>query len=312
MKKTKIGFILAILFIALFSCQKNDDLSLNSDELILKSAEIAASDITLQSILEETNYEAELFAQSEMWLRQLARFQHGRKDLLHGIPNPRYANGQYPVVSIDTAATGYPIKITIDYGDKTVLQHGRELSGVVTIEISSAKATDGATRTITYTNCKVDSIGVEGTTKEVFNGDNATTRKITNTSDVKFVLADGTKLTKTGNELRDWMSGVATQQNPKDDTIKVTGKQNISSSTGDSWTKNIKEPLIKTGLCRHYVKGIVEYSVKGSVAVTLDYGDGTCDDTATVTYNGKTVDIALGGKMAKPDIDGFHKRFGKH
>jgi hypothetical protein len=312
MMKTKFGFFIVIFLFTVFSCQKSDYLSGTDEELVLKSAEITAGDITLQSILEEANYEAELFAQSEMWLRQLAHFQHGRKNLLHGLLNPRYADGQYPQVSIDTAATGYPIKITIDYGDKTVLHHGRELSGVITVEISAAKGTNGATRTINYIDCRVDSIGINGTCKETFNGDNATTKKITNTSEVNFVLADGTKLSRTGTELREWITGISTQQNPKDDTIQVTGKQTISSSTGDSWTKNIKEPLIRTGLCRHYVKGIVEYIVKGSVAVILDYGDGTCDDTATVTANSESVDIKLAGKMAKPDIDGFHKGKGKH
>lgn len=307
MKKTKFGILSAILLIVFNACQHDDVATISDDELVLKSAEVTASDVTLQSILEDVNYDAELFAQSEMWLRQLAHFNHGKTNLLKDKANPRYADGSFPNVSIDTAAAGYPIKITIDYGTGTTLHHGRKLSGVVTIEISAAHNTNGATRTITYTNCKVDSIQVGGSSKEVFTGDNATTRKITNTADVNFVLANGTKLARKGDEVREWLAGIATQQDHSDDKIQVTGSQSISSSTGDSWTKTIKTPLIRTGECRYYVSGIVEYLVKGSVAATLNYGDGTCDEVATVTASGKTVEIELKSK-AMPKTEGFkHK-----
>jgi hypothetical protein len=92
----------------------------------------------------------------------------------------------------------------------------------------------------------------------------------------------------------------------------VTGNESISRSNGDSWTKNISNPLIRLGTCRHYVKGVVEYKVKGSVAVVLNYGDGTCDDKATVTANGKTVDIVLAMKKAGPIGGRFPWGKGKH
>jgi hypothetical protein len=300
MMKTKFGFIIAFLTLAIISCQ-NDDLNVTGtdDALVLKSGEVVAGDITIESVLEEANYEAELFAQSEMWLRQLSKFTHGKRDLLKGKSNPRYADGKFPVVSIDTAAAGYPITITVEYGDGIELHHGRLVKGTVIVELSAAKDTDGAKRTITYKNCTIDSVQVSGNCVELFSGDNATTRKITKTVNAAFVLADGTKLQKTGSGVEEWLEGLATQQDHSDDKISKTGTQSISSSTGDSWSKTIKEALIRLGSCRHYVKGVVEYVVNNKSVASLNYGDGTCDNLAVMTANGTQVEIELQDKQAK-------------
>ncbi|NJO91796.1 MAG: hypothetical protein HC831_24620 [Chloroflexia bacterium] len=42
-------------------------------------------------------------------------------------------------------------------------------------------------------------------------------------------------------------------------------------------------PLIRLGDCRYIVSGIVVMEKNEEVFATLDFGDGTCDDIATIT-----------------------------
>ena len=306
--RIKVLMLIAAVIIAVYSCnndEKLDTTDTSASEVVLKSATIASSDVVIESVLTEADYEAGFFAESEELLRKLVHSRHSTHDLLKGTHCGYYADGDYPVVSVDTAETGYPIVITVDYGDSTVVHHGTVVSGIVTIELSAARDTDGATTTITYQGCKIDSVGIDGTSVEVFNGDSVS-KVISSTLDVKFVLADSTELQLTGSHVREWLSGVDTPLVYSDDSIQTTGSYTIVSSTGDSWTKQITEPLIKSGACKYIVQGIIEYTVNGEIAATLDYGDGTCDNVAVLTVDGEDIEIELRGSKAHADVEGRH------
>jgi hypothetical protein len=300
--KTRNLTLMTFLMIIFFSCQK-DETTATTEETVLKSGEIVASDITVESALNEANYEAELFSQSERWLRSLSKFKHGKHNLFEGKHSNRYADGSFPEVSIDTAEAGYPITILIDYGDSTVLHHGKTISGTVSIEITAEKNTDGAKCIITYNGCKIDSVTVTGTDVELFNGDNASTRKNTITTDVNFELDNGTKLTRKGTSVHEWLEGLATQQEHADDKIQKTGSLSVSSSDGNEWVKTIKDPLIRLGDCHHYVQGTVEYILNENTVATLDYGSGTCDNTALLTIGDEQVEITLQNNHSKENKD---------
>jgi len=76
--KTRNLILMSFLMIVFFSCQK-DETTTTTDETVMKSGEIVASDITVESVLSEANYEAELFSQSERWLRELSAGQLSRQ-----------------------------------------------------------------------------------------------------------------------------------------------------------------------------------------------------------------------------------------
>jgi len=288
--KTRNFILATIVMVAFFACQKDDT---TNNEVVMKSGEIVAGDINIESALDEANYEAELFSQSGKWLRELSKFHHGKKNLLEGKHCDRYANGAFPAISIDTAEAGYPITILIDYGDGIEMHHGKIISGTVSIEITAEKNTEGAQRIIKYNNCKIDSVTVTGTEVEIFNGDNATTRKTILTSNVNFKLDNGTEFARTGTTTHEWLEGISTQQNHSDDKIQKTGETSIISSTGNKWTKKIVSPLIRLGDCHHYVQGTVDFILNGDTAATLDYGSGDCDNTALLTIGYEQVEITL-------------------
>jgi hypothetical protein len=314
--KTKFLAFLVISSFAFFACNKNDEsLTADQSEALLKSATIAVNDLAVESVSQEANFETDFYAGYEHLLRQLAHFKGGKRNLLAGqghnlLAGPghnHYVEGEMPVVSIDTADAGYPIVITIEYGEGIETNHGRLIAGTVTIEISGEKNTDGSTRKITFTDCIIDSIGISGTTTETFNGDNTTIRKTTNSSNVTFTLADETVIERVGINVREWLKGLDTPTDRTDDMIQTTGSINVESSTGDNYSRIITEPLISLGDCRHHVQGIVQYSQNDAVIAELNYGDGTCDNLATMTSGGETIEIELKGKMPKAKFIGHPK-----
>jgi len=295
--KTKISALFAIASVAFFSCQKNDvSTSSDTSASLLKSATIATTDVAVQSASVEATLEADFYAGFERVLRELSHVKGRKGNLLAGHGDLHYVLGETPVVTIDTAATGYPITITIDYGTGIETDHGKVISGTVKIVMNGDKNTDGSTREITFTKCAVDTIGINGTCIEKFIGDNTTTRKITNNSDVTFTITGGATLVRKGTETSEWLSGVSTPQDRSDDKVIINGAITVDNTTDNvSYSRTITNGLIKLGDCRYIVSGTVEYKQAGTVIGTLDYGNGTCDNVATLTVGGTTTEVTLKG-----------------
>lgn len=308
--KTNTFLLLIALSFTFFSCEKlsTDDLmTTETEELILKSATIAENDILVESVSDEMIDEAAFFMEMEGLLKQLARVKGG-KNLMEGHKGKRYHEGFGPVISVDTAETGYPMTITIDYGDGVELRNGRVITGLVSIELSAQRGTDGATRTITYSNCSIDSVNINGTVVETCSGDQLTMRQISSTSAVTFVLADGTIIEREGNHTRNWISGLDTPEERDDDMIEITGSVYAETSNGNTWERIITEPLIRTGDCRHHVQGVVEFSQNGNLLSSLDFGDGTCDNLAILTVDGESIEIELKDRKPKANIEKFRTK----
>jgi len=307
--KTTIKALLVILTFVFFSCQKGDFTGATTDlsPSQLKSATMAVNDVAVESVSAEANYEAYFYGEYEQMLRQLSQMKGEKTNLMNGQGNMHYMNGQAPSVSIESAATGYPMKISIDYGKSTETQHGMKISGKVVIEISGPKNTDGSTRTISYIGCKIDLIGIAGTSTETLTGNSKTALKTSIVSDLTFTLANGTVISRAGKEVREWIKGLDTPLDRNDDMIQITGTINVKSSTGDNYSRVITAPLIRLGDCYHPVQGTVEYSKNGGVIGTLDYGKGVCDNLASLTTNGATVEIVLKDHgMPQAMTDGQH------
>ncbi len=88
--------------------------------------------------------------------------------------------------------------------------------------------------------------------------------------------------------------------------IKVRGKTRRISlkrfKQGAKFYKVIAEPIVKIEGCDYIVSGIIEfYSLKDdSWLATIDFGDGTCDEWATKTWDGGSKEFSMkewGGKQ---------------
>ncbi len=237
---------------------------------------------------------------------QKAEFGSGetaRTDSL--VPNPIYHCFTIKTTFLNSPAK-FPVKIIIDFG--TVGCKGRDghvRKGKMITTYTNHLIFPQASTTTTFENFSIDSIKIEGV------------HKITNTSTLNVrsynVRVEGAKITKPNGNYTEWNSiknivqieGLGTPFVPFDDIFKIDGSANGKVKKGDvivSWRSEIIESLIKKFSCRWFVKGKVKTWIainnsattpNNAVIALLDFGDGSCDNKATLTVNAVTREITL-------------------
>jgi hypothetical protein len=65
--------------------------------------------------------------------------------------------------------------------------------------------------------------------------------------------------------------------------IRITGSSTGMGKEGNSYIANIKEPLLIQSDCEHAVSGSFDATFNGRPLVTVNYGDGSCDNKATAS-----------------------------
>ncbi len=302
MKKLLLLILIAISGLVFYECNQKSG-ALDAEALKMDIVSLIASDTKVDNAVESSSYETDLyslgsnsiagFSSGNLKSAELGggsffrtMFDHFPKFKLH------FRKGIAPDMTVTTTNGGYPKTIVIDYGDSTQLANGRVLSGKITIVLSAAPFTWGSTQTITYTNFCNDSVCTSG--KAVKTRTKDPQIKFSESADLTITLADGTIVHRVEDKARTWTSGSATEFDPSDDVIEITGKVVVSDSKKNSYSKIITSPLIKTGECRFISKGIIEYKNSFGKFATVDYGNGTCDNTATRTTQDGTTTITLG------------------
>lgn len=269
----------------LFSCQKDSaDLTLSEEELA-----IIMDDAASDNVIETKDYEVDYYSGSPDIINSINN--GGQKG---SWPRWRYVDGEGPAVTVDPIGWSWPKTITIDYGDGIELINGRIITGMIIINVSARPLTVGATREVSYENFFVDSVHIEGGATRTFIGTDSTQRVFSNVSDLTLTFPDGTILYRNGERKRTLLEGFETPFYHGDDVILIEGFVDYETSSGKSFSKSITRPLIKTGACRFITEGTISFTLKGEDFAELDYGDGTCDDVATITKGGETRQITIG------------------
>jgi len=115
-------------------------------------------------------------------------------------------------------------------------------------------------------------------------------------TDMTITLPDGKEIKRTGQHQRQQIAGADTPRERVDDVFRLSGESSGTGREGKNYHSVITEPLIAPNACRWITKGVKEITVGEESTAVLDYGDGTCDNQATVTRDGETVTITLRGR----------------
>lgn len=292
--KTRIFLIAAATVSFLMSCEKEpaNDINLFTEEEEAVIMEDAASD----NVIEAMDYEVDFYTSSQDLLDGLTG---SKKSTSAAEWRWRYKNGVGPAITMDPTGRAYPKTITIDYGDGLELVNGRIISGKIIINVSARPRTNGATREVSYENFYVDSVNIAGGATRTFTGADSTERVFSNVSDLTLTFADGSVLYRTSERTRTLAEGFETLFRHSDDVILINGYVNYEAENGATFSKTIVDPLMKTGACRFIVQGIVSFTLNGEGFAELDYGDGTCDDVATITKDDETRQITIGKRLRR-------------
>ena len=183
--------------------------------------------------------------------------------------------------------------IVIDFGDGCTLNNGDFVQGRVVIDY---RTPDDNTRNIVYSYEEffINSRGVSGGGTAVRMRENANGNPqalATEDIAVTFPNSDITG-TRTATRLREWIEGVDSNT-WTDNVYEISGNWNTQLSNGFTRNGETVQNLRRELSCPVFVSGTLDITQNGNNAL-LDYGDGTCDAIATLTYNGIEYTIRVG------------------
>lgn len=201
-------------------------------------------------------------------------------------------------VSRDTVSESPTKILTIDFGSvNCVCKDGRSRRGKIIVKHTGQYLDSGATKIVTFDNYFVNDNQVTGTRTVTNNGHNISNNlNWTITEKGSIVLVSGAgKISWDSYRNRELIAGESTLE-LSDNEYSITGKASGVNAKNLAYTANITSPLIRKmtlGCRKHFVKGTIVMTPSGKLARTIDFGNGECDNLATVSINGKSKQITL-------------------
>lgn len=170
--------------------------------------------------------------------------------------------------------------VTIDFGTGCEGRKGKELAGKIIIEY--VKTATGFTKTVSFDNFTVEGNLVEGgksINKLTANANG--NPEATFTVDITITLTTGEVITKKGTKVKEKIAGADTKDRG-DDVYSISGNWESVNKNGIAKSATITTNLRREYACKYIVSGVIEIT-KDNVTSTLDFGDGSCDNLATLT-----------------------------
>lgn len=267
-----LGIIVALL--SLQACQQDDELNMDEEE----EQEI---ELVENTTLAEDN------ADQEIGVADMAEIE---------IASMSQRSLNCYSTNLDTANR----VLTIDFGDGCVGPYGRERSGKIIVTYADEGGIFISDRTITFDNYVVNNIEISG---EIFieravRNDRNNYQNTYTLRDYTLNFPDGNTFVTNGNRVREWIE-VEGEGDPSTNKFQITGSLNGESTRGVNWNHTIVEPIIVDFSCLASgnmlrTSGIkeVKFSLRNRERTrTVDYGDGSCDGTYTVTINNRVVTV---------------------
>jgi len=195
------------------------------------------------------------------------------------------------IITIDT--TSSPKSVTVDYGTSNcTCNDGKTRRGKIITTFTGQYIAPGTIITHTPVDYYVNDVKYEGTKTVQNMGTNANGQPYFNVQiDGVATMETNEVVNYTSTRVRTWTTGFNTLLNRFDDEYDITGTSEATFSSGDGYTGNTTSPIhIKVG-CGFPVSGTLDITPTGKPVRQINYGDGTCDYSFTVTVSGYTFTI---------------------
>jgi len=193
---------------------------------------------------------------------------------------------------VTESSESFPKDITIDFGEECTDWKGNVKTGQILISITDSMIVEGAMRTATFVDFSIRGNIMEGTRTAVNQGKNGDGNWIIQKqSEITITREDGGTVSRTSTSTIEWIEGFGTPEK-SDDIFYISSSGSMILDDGTAYSRVTTEPLLVDRSCRFILSGTVEISnAEGSTVI--DFGDGSCDNTALVTKDGETKEIDL-------------------
>ncbi len=188
----------------------------------------------------------------------------------------------------------WPHNLKLDWGTENCLCADENYRrGIIYSSITAPRYEVGSVKTITFEDYYINDIKLDGVRTKTNSGRNESgnltfTRQV---EDGVAIYPDGTTITHERIIVSEWKEGENTIT-PTDDVFHLTGSSSGTNANQTAYTMQITEPLVYKFRCFYPVSGVKVFTV-GDQVITLDFGEGECDNLATITINGETYEITL-------------------
>jgi hypothetical protein len=186
--------------------------------------------------------------------------------------------------------------IEIDFGQANCMcNDGRYRKGKIIVDYTGNYSDSGSVHTLSFENYYVDNNLIMGTNivENLGHNDSAQTcySSVVEGKVLKPTVND--TLYYSARHTITWTEGESTPV-WGDDVYEISGTANGKNENKTYYSMAIIKPLVKEVVgCRYFNKGYIEMQPQGKAMRSIDFGDGHCDNDATVTINNKTFHIVL-------------------
>jgi hypothetical protein len=202
------------------------------------------------------------------------------------------SNRCFTVTVVPQTPGVFPKTVTINFGAGCLGRDGKLRKGKIITVFTGKMKIPGSKATTTFEGYKVDSVTVKGThevTNNSLSNNNIFTTKVI---EGKLIWDSGRWVTWSSIRTVIQLEGNGTPNWPIDDVFSITGAGRGENSRGKSWAHEVIEPLIKKFTCRWISKGVLRIRFNNTNGI-LNFGNGECDNKATLTINGNVKIITL-------------------
>lgn len=243
--------------------------------------------------LEDGASTAQYAAQSQQYFDELSQMSD---EAITGDVSSFKTSSLCATVTLDTAAS--PRRIIVDFGPVNCLcNDGRFRRGKVIATFTGRYMQTGTTITYTTDQYFVNDNQVDGTRIVSNQGPNSQGQPVfqVDVNGTITLTAQNKTLSHSASRTRVWVDGYATPKDLSDDVYEISGSHSTDSGT-HSHDAQILTPLRVEAGCAHITAGVVSITRSGlrTYTTTVDYGNGTCDNQATITLpDGSSRQITL-------------------
>ena len=280
------NFVIMISFLSIlsFSCKKE-----NEQQALEFDTQTAQDNALAEGVYSDVNNIANQAIKNGASGLTTYRFQETESSLL----------SVCATVTITPDSTGTGGIASVDFGSIDCLcLDGHYRRGIINFTYTGQYSDSGTVITTSFDNYYV---GKDTTRMFNVTGSKTVTNLGQNTSgNIQFSIAvnghltdsDGRIMDWTSTRNREWISGSSTLA-WQDDEYLITGSGQGTNFEGNSYTMNITHALDIDFSCAWIKEGVFDLTPTGKATRTFDYGDGTCNNQASITVNGTTFPVTL-------------------
>ncbi len=281
--------VLLISFVILMTaCKKNSSPSTVSGNSDGAASNLSVNGATSDNALDDAFSIAVQTGNDKGLVNLMQQKNSGQSTLGFGI------SGAFYCANVSVSGSSFPITVTVDFGSGCVSADSVNRSGSITYVFSGKLSNPGTTISATFNNYVVNGYKLGGnyaikntTTLSGFSlTTTATSDTVTYPNDTTYYFSGSKTVTLASGSISNLASLV----------FNITGGYSISDSYGESLTATVTTPLVRKETCKNIVQGVTSFKYStSSVSLNgnINYGDGTCDNTALITIGSFTKTVTL-------------------